>query len=275
MGMFDELFNSLYADLPDKEKYLERIGMDSDVKPTKETLDALILAHLRTVPFENLDVCDADTDISLSIPHLYEKIVTNRRGGYCYELNAAFTALLKAVGFECYPIAVRVVWGATRFMPISHRAAIVTIDGVRYFADVGFGGPSPQGALMIDDPGEQPSGVNVFVVDKGGEHGIVINRLVDGKKEQLLMFKDTPVDPVDFLALNEYQAKSKYSMFRIARLVNLVTEEGAKSLSGSVLKIYNYDIGDTSEMSFESQEELRAALKEHFDIDVDFTLKMG
>jgi len=265
-----ELFEPLYAPLPDSGRYLERIGMSSFDGPDKATLDRLILCHQRTVPFENLDIYDASADISLGIPALYDKIVLRRRGGYCFELNAVFMSLLANLGYECYAVAVRVVWNFPDVMPISHRAMIVTIDGVRYFCDVGFGGPSPQDALYLDVVGFQTSGANVFMFEKG-ESGTVMYRMVNGKKERLLLFQETPCDPVDFLAFNEYQSKSKDSMFKKARLINLATETGSITLSGNVLKIH--DGGDTSEETLSDEQELKTAMKKHFGLSIDFSLK--
>ena len=266
--MFD--FKPLYSPLPDSKLYLERIGISSINAPDKETLDRLVLCHQRTVPFENLDIFDADMDISLHIPELYDKIVLRRRGGYCFELNAAFMSLLKSLGYDCYAIAVRVVWNFPDVMPISHRATIVTIDGTRYFCDVGFGGPSPQGALYLDVVGFQESGSNVFEIEKG-KSGTTIYRIVDGKRERLLLFGEEPCDPVDFLALNEFQSRGRESMFRKGRLLNLVRETGSATLSGNVLKIH--DDGNTSEKTLADEQELRAAMKEHFGLAVDFPLK--
>jgi len=270
--MFKELFKPLYAPISDSGKYLERIGMEPIKKADKETLDRLILAHQRSVPFENLDVYDAHADISLEIPELYDKIVVRRRGGYCFELNAAFMALLQSLGYDCYPIGVRVVWHADCFMPLSHRGTIVTIDGVRYFVDVGFGGPSPQGTLLLDERGEQPSGSNVFVVDKSDE-GTSISRLVDGEKERTLLFFETPFDPVDFLALNEYTSKHKDALFRRERLLNLLTETGVKTISGNVLKIHSGS--ETIEEVLDTEEKFKSALKGHFGLVIDFPLRLG
>jgi len=265
-----ELFEPLYAPIPDSERYLERIGISSFDCPDKETLDRLVLCHQRTVPFENLDIYDAAADISLNIPALYDKIVLRRRGGYCFELNAAFMSLLASLGYDCHAVAVRVVWNFPDVMPISHRAMIVTIDGVRYFCDVGFGGPSPQNALYLDVVGFQASGANVFMFEKG-ESGTVMYRMVNGGRERLLLFEETPCDPVDFLAFNEYQSKSKDSMFRKDRIVNLATETGSITLTGNVLKIH--DDGDTSEETLSDERELKAAMKKHFGLSVDFPLK--
>jgi len=266
-----EHFKPLYAPLPDNGRYyLERIGMSPVENLDKETLDKLIICHQRAVPFENLDIYDAEADISLEIPALYDKIVQRRRGGYCFELNAAFMSLLASLGYDCYALAVRVVWNFPDVMPISHRATVVTIDGVRYFCDVGFGGPSPQDALYLDVDGFQESGTNVFQIEKG-ESGTVIHRMVNGKQERLLLFSETPCDPVDFLALNEYQSKSKDSMFRKGRLLNLVTETGSITLSGNVLKIHDND--NTSEVTLSDEQELKAALIRHYGLSVDYSLK--
>ena len=265
-----EVFEPLYAPLPDSKRYLERIGIGSIDKPDKKTLDRLVLCHQRTVPFENLDIYDADNDISLNINDLYDKIVRRRRGGYCFELNAAFMSLLVSLGYDCYAIAVRVVWNFPGVMPISHRATIVTIDGARYFCDVGFGGPSPQNALILDDDGLQKSGTNVFQIEKV-ESDIVIHRIVNGEKERLLLFSATPYYPVDFLAFNEYQSKSKNSMFRKGRLLNLITETGSITLTGNMLKIH--DGGNTSEKTLSDEQELKAAMKKHFGLTVDFPFK--
>ena len=265
-----EIFEPLYAPLPNIERYLERIGISSFDNPDKETLDSLILCHQRTVPFENLDIYDAAADISLNIPALYDKIVLRRRGGYCFELNAVFMSLLTSLGYDCCAVAVRVVWNLPDVMPISHRAVIVTIDGIRYFCDVGFGGPSPQNALYLDVIGLQTSGTNVFLFEKS-EAGTVMYRMLNGNKERLLLFHETPCDPVDFLAFNEYQSKNNNSMFRKNRLVNLITETGSITLTGNALKIH--DDGNTLEETLSGEQELRAALKKHFDLSVDFPLK--
>lgn len=269
--IFGELFDPLYAPLPDSETYLGRIGHGPVEKADRETLDSLVLAHQRNVPFENLDVYDARADISLGVAALYDKIVLRRRGGYCFELNAAFMALLTSLGFRCHAVSVRVVMGFDRHMPLSHRGTIVTIDGVRYFCDVGFGGPSPQSALLLDERNAQKSGNYEFIIDEG-PIGTNINILVGGKKERLLTFSETPSDPVDFLALNEFQSKSDYSMFKASRVCNLVTETGAITLGGNALKIHAN--GETTEKTLSTEPELRAALKEHFGIEVSFALSI-
>lgn len=126
--------------------YLRRIGMDGHTgPPSVSLLAALQLAHLCHVPFENLHVFHhrgPRTDLEWSVP----KIVEHGRGGWCFELNGAFAALLRGLGFTADHVACRVWegnpgdptpgdWGP----PFDHLATVVQLDGERWFVDVGFG----------------------------------------------------------------------------------------------------------------------------------------
>ncbi len=265
------MFEEFYAPLPDQARFLERLGLSDITAPDLDTLNRLILAHQMTVPFENLSVYDAETDVALDTASLYEKIVICRRGGYCFELNALFMSLLKSLGYDCYPVMVRVVWMSTVYMPISHRAGIVTIDGVRYFVDVGFGGPSPHSAVRLDETNPQTSGQNDFVFDKAPDGDFIIYKLTTDGREQLLKFSDRPCDNIDFLAPNEYQSKSKNSHFKRMRMVNISRENGSAAINDNVLRVHTD--GAVRETLLDTDEKLRRALKEHFGIVVDFTLK--
>ncbi|PRY45081.1 arylamine N-acetyltransferase family protein [Umezawaea tangerina] len=121
------------------DTYLERIGYRGDLTPSAGTLRALHRAHLATVPFENLDV-HLDAVVPLDRAAILDKVVARRRGGYCYELNTAFGALLEALGFDvtlaCAAIGPRdaeqPLWG-------NHVALLVRVDGGTWVADVGLG----------------------------------------------------------------------------------------------------------------------------------------
>lgn len=266
------MFEELYAPLPDRMRFLERLGLSDITAPDLETLNRLISSHQMKVPFENLSVYDAETEVLLNTEALYEKIVVHRRGGYCFELNALFMSLLKSLGYDCYPVLVRVVWMSDTYMPISHRAGIVTIDGIRYFVDVGFGGPSPRSAIRLDDLSPQKSGSNEFVFDKADDGDFVIYRLTPDGREQLLKFSDRPCENVDFLGPNEYQSKNKNSGFKRVRMVNIARENGSAAITGDVLRIHKD--GTVEETVLDTEEKLRRALHEHFGIVVDFPLKM-
>jgi N-hydroxyarylamine O-acetyltransferase len=107
--------------------------------PTLELLAALQLAHLTHVPFENLHVFHARgvrTDLEWSFP----KVVEQARGGWCFELNGCFGALLRAVGFDLDYISCQVWDASIGWGPaLDHLGLVVRLDGERWFVDVGFG----------------------------------------------------------------------------------------------------------------------------------------
>jgi N-hydroxyarylamine O-acetyltransferase len=267
------MYEELYAPLPDKEQYLKRIGLTPPVTADAKTLDLLVRAHQKTVPFENLDVFDVGAEISLGTEALFDKVVTRRRGGYCFELNGAFMALLKSIGYECFPVCARVVWMSPpdAYSPITHRAGIVNIDGTRYFIDVGFGGPSPHGALRLDEKEPQSDGRNTFVFDKAPDGDFIIYRVTDTGREQLLKFSDRRCENVDFLGPNEYLSKNKASGFKMMRMINITRDDGSTSINGNMLRVHKD--GAVTDTVLDTEDKLRQALSEHFGINAEFPLK--
>ncbi len=129
--------------------YLDRIGAVRPDSASAAALHALHRAHLLAVPFENLSI-PLGEPISLAHGDLIGKIVTRRRGGFCYELNGAFALLLGALGFDVRLLAAR-VFGMGRFgPPFDHLALLVhTADGDGpWLADVGLRQPQPLSAAI-------------------------------------------------------------------------------------------------------------------------------
>ncbi|MER6981132.1 arylamine N-acetyltransferase, partial [Streptomyces carpinensis] len=126
----------------DLDAYLRRIGWEGDRRADTATLRGVHLAHMRAIPFENLDAL-CRTAPSLDPAHLMAKLVHSRRGGYCYEHNTLLACALQALGFRVTRLAARVVVGADRMesRPRTHMALLVEVPGdpQPYLADVGFG----------------------------------------------------------------------------------------------------------------------------------------
>jgi N-hydroxyarylamine O-acetyltransferase len=102
-------------------------------------------AHITHVPYENLDIYDYMRKIDFALPHLFEKFVLNRRGGYCYEINGFFMGILEALGYDCTPLPEGSFLARRWAGMMSHRTTIVTIGGEQYLCDVGYGGAAPRG----------------------------------------------------------------------------------------------------------------------------------
>ena len=119
--------------------YLSRIGAETPRAPTAEALRDLHAAHLRTVPFENLDI-HRGIPIVLERDRILEKVVPGRRGGFCYELNYAFHWLLTELGYRVTLLSAEVARPEGGFgIPFDHMTLLVEIDGERWLSDVGFG----------------------------------------------------------------------------------------------------------------------------------------
>ena len=236
---FQQLYDRYTAKIPSVPAYLERIGVRrEDVALTKQGLDMVQFAHLCSVPFENLDIFDYDRFIDFGIEDVFEKIVTQRRGGYCFELNASFMELLKALGFEVYPVGVRVLLGGgtTMLRPISHRATIVTIEGKRYYTDVGFGTAyGPGASLDIDEMAEQQFLSEKYTVKDRPYNTKEIIRTTHEHPEALFSFKTDPFNILDFVSFNTtVQEKA----FRDKRMVNLRRPDGSMSFDGDMFRVF-------------------------------------
>lgn len=118
--------------------YLARIDCVPPARSDRAALAALHRAHVAAIPFENLDV-RSGKGIALDLPSLVGKLVHARRGGYCFEQNGLFAAVLRTLGFAVVPLGARVRLRATRTLPRTHQLLLVEVGGEPWVADVGFG----------------------------------------------------------------------------------------------------------------------------------------
>lgn len=122
--------------------YCARLGVREPLAPTLESLTALHRAHCAAIPFENLDIL-LDRPIRLDLPSLFEKLVAARRGGYCFEQNTLFRAVLERLGFDVVALAARVRVGSSEVRARTHMLLRVGLPEGAFLADVGFGADGP------------------------------------------------------------------------------------------------------------------------------------
>ncbi len=247
------------------DAYLKRIGYAGPLKHNSNLLRNLHRAHLFAVPFENLDIsfglkiiCDEDAFL--------RKIIERHRGGFCYELNGAFAALLRALGFRVTLLSARVPREDGSLSPeFDHLTLRVDLEET-WLADVGFGDCFLE-PLRFAIGFEQPQGGRKYrIVDEDGSLHVERTEPDDRWKRQY-SFALTPRRLDEFAAMCHYHQTSPESPFTRKKLCTLATADGRITLSDRKLIITRN--GRREERMLGSEEEWRSALENSFGITLD------
>ncbi len=285
----------------DVQAYLQRINYRGELAPTAATLRELHRAHLLAVPFENLDI-QLGRPILLDEQALFDKIVTYRRGGFCYELNGLFALLLRALGFEVTLLAAGVARADGGFgpefdhltllvqsplsfvpgqstQPANHeqlteadtahsprnpQSLIPNSQPPAWLADVGFG-DSFREPLRFDEAIEQAQDGRAYRLDRDGAHFTLMQR--DGLDwEPQYRFTLQPHAQAEYADMCHYHQTSPESSFTRKRVCTLATLAGRITLSELGLIVTAH--GERIEQVLPDQLSFQAALREHFGIDL-------
>ncbi len=254
----------------DRSAYLARIGYEGALTPAIETLRGLHLAHVMTVPFENLDI-HLGRPISLDPADLFRKIVVDRRGGYCFELNGLFALLLEDLGFAVTRLAARVSFEAEGVRPRSHQLLKVQLGEAAWIADVGFGGHGLLEPLRMADGEVEQQGADQFRLIAQGEGGYLLQYESEPVWTNLYSFALDPWLPIDYAFANYYHSHSPDSHFMQRRICTMPTPEGRKTLIDGLLKLRGR--GGTQELQVTSEDEERQLLQQHFGLTINDHLR--
>ena len=242
--------------------YLDRIKYDGPLEPAAETLRGLHRAHMFSVPFENLDI-HWGSEIVLDQARIVSKIVDGKRGGFCYELNGAFAALLRELGFDVKMLSAGVSTEGGEFgPPFDHLALLVELEE-RWLADVGFGDSFIE-PLLLDETGEQVREGRSYRISRSKDY-----LLLERREEQLWQpqyrFTLSAFDLADFAGMCIYHQTSPESPFTRKRVCTLATPDGRITLSEDRLIITGG--GDRHERQLAGEDQRLTALREHFSIE--------
>jgi N-hydroxyarylamine O-acetyltransferase len=245
------------------DRYRRRIEDDGPTAPSVDTLTRLQRAHLRRVPFENLDI-PLGRPITLEPAALFEKIVDRRRGGFCYELNGLFAGLLEALGFAPALLAARVYGDGGPGPEFDHMLLLLDLDGP-WIADVGFGDsfvdPLPLG------PDVQRQDFADYRLRETAEGWTLDQRQRDSGWEPQYVFTLDTHPPSAFEPMCEYQQTSPQSSFTRKSVCSRLTGSGRVTFANGRLTV-TAD-GQREERPVDDPVELRALLREHFDVVLD------
>jgi N-hydroxyarylamine O-acetyltransferase len=251
----------------DLDAYLRRVGYAGDRTPTLETLAALHELHPTAIPFENLDTLRG-VPIRLDVDSLQRKLVLERRGGYCFEQNLLFTHVLTALGFRVVGLSARVIWERTDDAPRprTHMALLVPLKGDYYVCDVGFGGLTMTGPLLLASEAEQRTPHETFRIARdGAEYMPQVS--VRGEWRSLYSFDLQQQLQPDIEVLNFYVAAHPASPFRSHLMAARRDGDRTFKLRDAQLTIQHRH-GAREQRMLHSVAELRGVLGELFRIDV-------
>jgi N-hydroxyarylamine O-acetyltransferase len=247
----------------DIKAYLERLDYTGPLAPSAETLSLLQVAHLRTVPFENLSIHSGET-IVLNDDALFEKIVTRRRGGFCYELNGLFCALLRSLGFDVAMLSAQVAGSEGTFGPeFAHMTLMVTL-AQRWLVDVGFGDSFLE-PLRLDEENTQPQDNNAYRIVREDECLVLKRQSNEGIWKSQYRFTLEPHEYSDYADMCRYHQTSPESHFTRARICSRATPVGRISLS-DLRFITTTTSGKRQEQILTNQREYATILRDHFGI---------
>jgi N-hydroxyarylamine O-acetyltransferase len=268
--------------------YLRRINYHGPLDPTAETLRALHTAHLLAVPFENLSI-HLGEPIVLDEDALFDKIVRRRRGGFCYELNGLFAALLRDLGFDVTMLSARVARDDGSFGPEFDHLTLLVREPAAGGRGLGYGGqgsndPSPRPPvtdpwladvgfgdtffepLRLDEPGEQLQDGRAFRIDRAGSQLLLLRQDGGATWQPQYRFTLQPRQHADYLGMCHYHQTSPESSFTRKRVCTRATPAGRVTLSD--LRLIVTEHGQRQERLLADEAEFAETLRELFEIDL-------
>lgn len=220
--------NQTNMDELDLPAYLRRIEYSGDLRPNQATLEALHLAHAAHIPFENLDIFLA-RPIRLDLASLQAKLVQGGRGGYCFEQNTLFAAVLEQLGFTLTRLAARVLIRGDANAPRTHMLLLAEIAGKRWLADVGFGAGGLLLPMMLDPQREARQYAWTHrVIEQAGQW--LLQSLQNGDWKSQYAFTLEPQQAVDYEIANYYVSTHPESVFVKTLTAQRLTPQGRHAL---------------------------------------------
>jgi N-hydroxyarylamine O-acetyltransferase len=247
----------------DTEAYLERINYNGPLVPTTQSLRELQMAHLLAVPFENLSI-HWEEPIVLADDALFEKVVERRRGGFCFELNGLFAALLRDLGFEVVMLSARVARGEGDYTPEFDHMTLMVLLAERWLVDVGFGDTFRE-PLRLDDRSAQVQNGRAYLIAPDDDYLILKERQHSAEWQAQYRFNLQPYQYPDYVERCHYHQTSPESHFRQRRICTRATPKGRLTLS-ELRFITTTLSGERQERLLPNEEEYGKMLAKHFGI---------
>jgi len=249
----------------DLDAYVSRIGWQGPLDATLPTLTRLVRAHMRAIPFENLDVL-LGRGIRVDLESVFAKLVTARRGGYCFEHSTLLAAALAKAGFAPVAHSARVVLFNPRpASPRTHMFLSVAIDGTTYVLDPGFGGHGPLVPVPLVENHEVRDGPDVHRFVRR-DSDWVLETPVGGAMTPLWMSTLEAESPIDFVMANPSTCTWSESPFVNRLMLRALTPAGRVSVMNRDVTVLRGAASEKLELA--DRTALRQLLVAHFGFDL-------
>ena len=252
----------------DIDAYLRRIDFPDTLAPTRACLDRLVDRHAGTIPFENIEVL-AKRVPKLDLDGLQHKLVRQRRGGYCFEQNTLFRAVLQAAGFDAAPMEARIRSGvpADVVTARTHLATRVTLDGVALLVDVGCGTIAPVTPIDLARRDKQAAGTGFYRFVDVGDEVLLQQREPTGWKDCYQLLPTHP-HAIDCEMGNWFVATHPGSMLGKNLLVGRAIAGGRLRLFNRRLSTFKPECAAPTERDLQSRAEFADVLADGFGLDI-------
>lgn len=249
------------------DAYFRRIGYAGPREPNLAMLRELQLLHPTAIAFENLHTLMGER-VALDLPSLERKLIDARRGGYCFEHNRFFAEVLGTLGYEVESLSARVVFNHENepLGPRTHMVLLVRVDGQTHVCDVGFGGLTLTGPLLLDADIEQVTPHERFRLVRD-ESIYSLQALLGGEWRALYLFDLQPQLPIDFEVANHYTSTHRDSFFLTTLMAARPAADRRYGLFNTRLTVRHAG-GAVDRRTLESVSELKDALSDLFRIEL-------
>jgi N-hydroxyarylamine O-acetyltransferase len=237
------------------QQYLDVLGYS---EPTFDDLSSLMGAHVDTFAFSSIDVLIGN-DVSLDIDDVFKKLVTDRRGGYCFEHNRLFFEVMKSAGMNVTPYLARVVNNQDITPPKTHRISVVKDGGKQHLVDVGFGPLGPAVPVCMDGNYVTSHMGRQYRVSELADGFLGLQLLKDGEPYTLYKFDLQKCYDNDFITGNFYSYRHPKATFVNNLVVSRISDGVIYSLrNNTYMKIHADSQEDVAIDSFEAMYDVLA-----------------
>jgi N-hydroxyarylamine O-acetyltransferase len=251
----------------DLDRYFARIGYDGPRTPTLDVLRDLQRLHAHAIPFENLDPLTGRR-VSLTLSDVVDKLVEQRRGGYCFEQNRLFAHALMQLDFRITPLIARVMWGREpdAITPRTHMLLRVDLDDSPWMADVGFGTATLTSPLRIVAGEPQQTTLEPFRLAAASNGAFDLELHTGDTWAKLYRFDLNRVEWIDYEVSNWFTSTHPDSFFTTDLVVTRVVPEGRATLFDDRLTERTKD-GRVTGRKLADADDMARLLRDRFGID--------